>query len=542
MEGQRNHERSAEHCQRLPRWTAQGERTGWVRCVLCPNIRVAVINAAVQSDHLRGNGHCNRLLAELQAGDDAAAAAPSSQLSAEKPVRPRVILRAVAAWTSIDGVSLRCDCCPSFKAIHKNNLELQHLHENTEAHRKAYEMRQQAASGASFSAGQPPDSRKPLPGSAAAAGSGPSSAAPPSFSPSNVWIPERAGWLKCRVCDVLITSSNGSQGHMNEHVNGIAHRKKMASQMPSAPANNNFNSYASATGQPPDNRPRYGASSSAAPCASAAGGPFPPFTRVTAPRAGNKQARQKQLSEWFSNKRGVVVTLPANLPDLGRFQSTQIPSVCVGREAVFRVQVRTTSVDAAGVRVVGQRFIHFDPRKQLLTDMRPEADRAFRLSSVAALLPSNHAIPVDLQITPTQAKGKVYTHLLIDLQDVHGPFSILRSITVHMANAGEQQPPSSAAAGSDGSAESGGNGGNGEPPKKRLNSWERRLKYARRSQDSRLIVSAPPPDGRNVPSVVRLNHYDLPHELKREMPSEATKIIITNVQVSAESILCKASN
>ncbi len=207
----------------------------------------------------------------------------------------------------------------------------------------------------------------------------------------------------------------------DSHVAGEQHRKALA-KLQGAHSTQGYSS-ASAAGQPPDARQLpVSASAPALRVASV----VPPATPGIPP----PKLKKKQLNEWFSNKRGVVVTLSPELPDLGRFMTTQVPIVCVGQEAVFSVQVQS-SVAPTSVLFKRCRLIHLDQRKPL-EKMRSEADKAFTInSSLPAQLPSGNPLRLDLRVKPTLNKGRVSTHLLLEFEDSSSSFIIIRSITVH---------------------------------------------------------------------------------------------------------------
>lgn len=524
-EGQQNHEDAHGHQTRLARWRPSG-RPGWLQCTLCPGVTAAESNISVQADHLRSEGHSRKLLlTEVQA--NLRAATSSSQPAAADLTPRQMQLRAVdAMWSHINDTDMRCDCCLSFSPIHKNNVAAQQSHVAGQRHIKAYEKYRQSFAmhgGAASSAGQPPDPRHSSSGPPAAS-SVPSSSAAASPTPS-VWIlGDRERWLQCRVCRVFIRAVHTEA--KDSHVAGEQHRKALA-KLHGSHSSQGCSS-ASAAGQPPD--PRKSPVSACAPALRMASA-VPPGTLGIPPQ----KLKKNQLNEWFNNKRGVGVTLPPELPDLGRFMTTQIPIVCVGQEAVFSVQVQS-SVAPTSVLFKRCRLVHLDQRKPL-EKMRPEADKAFTINSpLPAQLPSNTPLHVDLRVKPMLNKGRVSTHLLLEFEDSSSSFVIIRSITVRMASADEAQLAASSASGSSSSNSNGstGSGSNDQLPKKRLSSWERRLAYAKKRKDDREVVPAPPVDGRGVKPVVPLKRYDLPGYLRREMPSPQTKAIISNVEVRCD--------
>lgn len=517
-EGRKNHEDTRGHQKRMTRWEPCAARPGWLQCTLCLGVTAAENNISVQADHLCSEGHRRRLLAEVQA--NLRAATSSSQPAAAALTPRQMQLRAVdAMWSPANDTDMRCDCCSSFHPIHKNNLAVQQSHVAGQKHIKAYEKYRQtheSHGSAASSAGQPPDPRNSSSRPPAASSAPLSSAAASSLS--SVWIPgDREGWLQCRVCRVFIRAVHTDA--KDSHVAGEQHRKALA-KLHGAHSSQGYSS-ASAAGQPPDPRPSpVSASAPALRGASA--------VPLATPGIPPQKLKKKQLNDWFSNKRGVVVTLPPELPDLGRFMTTQIPIVCVGQDAVFSVQVRN-SVDPTSVRLKRCRLIHLDQRKPL-EKMRSEADKAFTINNpLPAQLPSSTPLRLDLRVKPTLKKGRVSTHLLLEFEDSSSSFVIVRSITVRMASADEAQRAVSPTSGN--SSSSSGSRSNEQLPKKRLSSWERRLAYAKKSKDGRELVPAPPADGRGVKPVVLLNRYVLPGRLRKETPSPQTKAIISNVQV-----------
>jgi len=461
-------------------------------------VTAAESNVSVQTGHLFSNGHCRRLLAEVQA--NLRAATSSSQPAAADFTPRQMQLRAVdAMWSPANDTDKRCDCCPTFHPIHKNNLAAQQSHVGGQRHIKAYEKYRQtheSNGSAASSAGQPPDPRN-------------SAAHPPAASSTS--------------SASAAASPRPSVAHthaMDSHVVG-GQPSKASVKLHGAHSSHGYSS-ASAAGQPPDHRRPYVSTSA----------PTVHLASKVAPAAAGispQKLKKKQLNEWFSNKRGVLVTLPPELPDLGRFITTQIPIVCVGQEAVFTVQVRA-NMSSASVRFKRCRLIHLDQRKPL-EKMRSEADKAFTINSPPpAQLPSSTPLRLDLRVKPTLNKGRVSTHLRLEFEDSSSSFVIIRSITVRMASADEAQLAASSASGSSSSSGSTGS----QLPKKRLSSWERRLAYAKKSKDDREVVPAPPVDGRGVKPVVPLKRYDLPGYLRREMPSPQTKAIISNLEVRCD--------
>jgi len=251
-EGRKNHEDTHGHQKRLARWEPCVGRPGWLQCTLCPRVTAAESNLPVQADHLCSHGHSRRLLTEVQV--NLSAATSSSQLAAADLTLRQTQLRAAQPmWSPANDTDVRCDCCPFFHPLHKNNLAAQQSHVGGQKHIKAYEKYRQSFAlhgSAASSAGQPSDPRNSSSRPPAVSSASPASAAAASSLPS-VWIPgDREGWLQCRVCRVFFRAIHKEA--KDSHVVGEQHRKALA-KLHGGHSSQGYSS-ASAAGQPPDPR------------------------------------------------------------------------------------------------------------------------------------------------------------------------------------------------------------------------------------------------------------------------------------------------